>query len=788
MNRLGIKGTGLAVVIGAMPAMATGGCKDAGGGRLGDETDGSSGGAADIGDAPDGTSTGDEACVPDREFFELEVYEPILKEKCLACHNPLGAAAETSFVMRSSDTSADYIDQNFGVFASVAKLQYDGVPWVLLKPTEGIEHVGGTKIDADGDEYAVLEEMVHRVENPSDCVDDGSSVAEFFDGVELLDEVGTLRKVTMSLAGRLPTAEEEARVAQDGLDGLDAVLDEIMKEEAFYERILELYNDFFLTDRYLPNTDAIDLLDSCDAAAGQSCDYPTARWYNSLPDDERSAAAEASNRALAREPLQLVAHVVRNDLPYSEILTADYTVVNPFSAKTLGADAGFSSTDDDETDWRAAKVPGVPHAGVLTTTVWLTRFPTTPTNRNRHRSNVLADFFLATDFESLGTRPVDTTAILGVNPTFNDEQCAVCHATVDPVAGAFQNWTDQGSYRPPEGGWYPEMAKTGFGPTTMPNDQTPAALAWIAQQVVDDRRFGRSAVRIAYRGLTGADPLSAPTDPDRPGYLAGLAAKRIQDRVFDDVVDTLSDHDYNLKEVFKALAKSHYYRAMNVDEDVGEQRLAELSDLGTARLLTPEALNRRIVASTGYPWRDGGVGGQDHLLDTTTYGLFYGGIDSDGVVERVTEPNGLMINLSTRMANEVACLAVPQDLAKAPGERKLFPMVEAGTEPVGADESSVRDNIAYLAARLWGTYPTDDEIEPLFALYRSVWEDGRDGVESGLPGYALMLPQRCRALAEYWSGDPLPDDSVIDQDPTYTVRSWMAVLVYMMSDYRFLVE
>ena len=36
-----------------------------------------------------------------------------------------------------------------------------------------------------------------------------------------------------------------------------------------------------------------------------------------------------------RAPLELIAHVVENDRPYTEILTADYIMANPFAAKSL---------------------------------------------------------------------------------------------------------------------------------------------------------------------------------------------------------------------------------------------------------------------------------------------------------------------------------------------------------------------------------------------------------------------------------------------------------------------
>ena len=37
--------------------------------------------------------------------------------------------------------------------------------------------------------------------------------------------------------------------------------------------------------------------------------------------------------AMRREPLELVAHIVRNDRPFTEIVTADYIMVSPYFAR-----------------------------------------------------------------------------------------------------------------------------------------------------------------------------------------------------------------------------------------------------------------------------------------------------------------------------------------------------------------------------------------------------------------------------------------------------------------------
>ena len=47
-----------------------------------------------------------------------------------------------------------------------------------------------------------------------------------------------------------------------------------------------------------------------------------------------------------RAPLELIAHVVENDLPYTEILTADYIMANPMAAGAYGAPTRFDDPED----------------------------------------------------------------------------------------------------------------------------------------------------------------------------------------------------------------------------------------------------------------------------------------------------------------------------------------------------------------------------------------------------------------------------------------------------------
>ena len=183
-----------------------------------------------------------------------------------------------------------------------------------------------------------------------------------------------------------------------------------------------------------------------------------------------------------RAPLELIAHVAENDLPYTEVLTADYIMANPTAAAAYVAPTRFDDPEDvhefkpsrvvsyyrkgegfeDEYD-DAVGAPRIldpgplatdlPHAGILSTKAFLERYPTTATNRNRARSRWTYYHFLGLDIEKSASRTTDPDALADTNnPTLHNPACTVCHTVMDPVAGTFQNYGDEGLYRDQWGG------------------------------------------------------------------------------------------------------------------------------------------------------------------------------------------------------------------------------------------------------------------------------------------------------------------------------------------------
>jgi len=669
--------------------------------------------------------------------------------------------------------------------------------------------------------------------------------------LELLTWTETLRKASLELTGKLPTERQVQFTAEHGQMGLEASLAEMMRDTRFYDRMIELYNDHFLTDKYLGRENAIELLDEEV--------WPNLRWFErKYPDDD--AKAQVTNDSLAREPLELISHVIRRERPFTEILTANYTMANGYSQLSLiGLPDVPLGIGENPESFREVSVPGIPHAGILTSAMFLNRFPTSDTNINRHRSRMTYWFFLDIDINAFGSRPVDASNDFGENPTLNNPDCTVCHTTMDPVAGLYMNWNESGEYSG-EGDWFgPDyILPPGFNGEALPDGSRRNALQWFAQRLAQNPRFAQATLKMVFQGLTGQKILDitvpmAPDmgDPIEPvggtggapgtggiggapgmggtpgtGGIGGMGgapgmggaggmggsvtmpppppppplpevdpeidpdvhpsienAYNVQQQILRTIQRRFIDSRHNFKVLIREIILSPYFRAKNATPLTSEMEM-ELSTFGTSRLLTPEHLSRKIEATTGVHWRSR-PDRTDYLLDQ--YRIFYGGIDSDLVTKRVTEPNGVMASLAQRMAYEVACSAVPYDFSKPANQRVLFPNIDPSTQLSDASDQ-VRDAVRHLHDRLLGEglAGSDEEVAATMGVLMEAYSLGREGLANGLVQEELAGP--CRLFDDRMTGESLPQERRINRDTEYTVRAWMAAVSYLLSDYRYLYE
>jgi hypothetical protein len=160
--------------------------------------------------------------------------------------------------------------------------------------------------------------------------------------------------------------------------------------------------------------------------------------------------------------------------------------------------------------------------------------------------------------------------------------------------------------------------------------------------------------------------------------------------------------------------------------------------------------------------------------------LFYGGIDSSGITERAAELNALMSTVPQRLANEMACPLAVKDFSKSAGQRKLFPYVEPDDIPgTPTADAAIRSNIAWLLYWLLGEVVEDDDPEvthvvSLFQEVRALRVSGNKNKNLRWGGGACQMDFNA--------------DDYIDYDEHHTIRAWIAVLSYMLSDFRFIYE
>ena len=411
--------------------------------------------------------------------FRQLISGPIVQSKCVSCHVEGGASGNTRLVF-GSGTDEAVRSANLQVFRDFLDEVEDGADYVLNKIQGALGHGGGIQVAAGTDEYADVERFLGLL--GGDVGPIAITPDTLFDGVAMESPRQTLRRAAIVFAGRTPTDEEYESIIGGTQNDLREAIRGLMQGTAFHRFLIRAANDRLFTDRdleaeviprsgeFVAYTNKLHRL--IEEAGGDPEDAPAAwGWVGGV------------QFGASRAPLELIAHVVENDLPYTEVVSANYIMANPFAADAYGAPTAFDNpsdvhefkpseivsyyADDETKEVRVAiekftimqvtdsgnRQIDYPHAGILNTTAFMLRYPSTATNRNRARSRWTYYHFLGVDVENSASRTTDPVALADTNnPTLHNPACTVCHTVLDPVAGAFQNYGDAGLYRDQPGG------------------------------------------------------------------------------------------------------------------------------------------------------------------------------------------------------------------------------------------------------------------------------------------------------------------------------------------------
>ena len=412
------------------------------------------------------------------EVFRNHISGQIIQTKCVNCHVQGGLSGHTRLVFVRASDAADHEARNLRTLQNLLdNLADEGGSSYILNKIQGVAHGGGVQVPLGSADFANMERFLGLL--GEEITFAALTPETLFATVRMASPRKTLRRAALIFAGRLPTDEEYAAVGGGNETTLRATIRGLMAGPQFHEFLLRASNDRLLTDRQDAEVlsrfrHLVDFVNEsyrrAAAAGGAFLNRDYSDWYGAVQYGAR------------RAPLELIAHVVENDRPYTEILTADYIMANPWTARAYGASTHFDDPDDVH-EFRPSRImnyyragdgfkdefdtvlqvgrildPGplhtdYPHAGILNTNAFLKRYPSTATNRNRARARWTYYHFLGLDVEKSASRTTDPVALADTNnPTMNNPACTVCHSVLDPVAGAFQNYGDEGYYKDKWGG------------------------------------------------------------------------------------------------------------------------------------------------------------------------------------------------------------------------------------------------------------------------------------------------------------------------------------------------
>ncbi len=493
-------------------------------------------------------------------------------------------------------------------------------------------------------------------------------------GPDELDPLALLSRISLDLRGERPT-EAELLGVEGNPEGIAPLVDTYLADPGFGERLVSLYADVFRTrsDYFVVGADG-------DAA---------------LLDE---ATRIAFLRSVGEEPLRMIQRIADDDLPWTTLTTADWTMANDL---LLGAFPLESL--EDRSGWRKARYTDTrPAAGILSTNGLWWRYTTTIENVNRGRAQAIAEYILCDDRFAQPVSFRSSTDVLDraelQERTQTDPACVGCHVVIDPIGsflfGFYRNhpesYSEAAFYFPAREGRWESM--TGIAPSYY--GQPGETLYDLGQMIAEDPTFPNCAVKQGFTFLMGDPPVIDDTDPlttHREAFLAG---------------------GLTLRSLYASLVTDPRYRS--IDEDNGGVPLKRMG---------PDMLASSIEALTGFRWTYQAL----DMMNTDAWGLrvLAGGADGLIVSDPATD-HAPTITLSVeRLAEAAAEHAVSTEAALALDARTLFREVALDAAP---SDTELDTQITALILRAHGRRAAADDPDrlALAALWSEVYADGGD--------------------------------------------------------------
>jgi hypothetical protein len=474
-----------------------------------------------------------------------------------------------------------------------------------------------------------------------------------------MSPVEVLERTSLDLRGVRPSVAEIEAVEADPA-ALDGLVDTFLDDPRFEGRVRDLWSEIYLTRA--PSI------------------YVNAASYG-LTDEVTFQTSTGD------EALRILGYVAATDRPWTDIVTADWTMADALLASIWPIDR------PDGEGWQKSRyTDGRPAAGVLATNSLWWRYGSTTSNANRKRANTASRILLCNDYLVRPLefdRNVNLLDEAAVSDAIHDNpSCGNCHDSLDPLASYFFGfWWYDPSDTLEVSRYFPEREQrwsdyTGVAPSYY--GAPGYNLHDLGQQIAGDSRFPTCAVQQAWQLLLRRDV--------RPDDTDALVTHR----------DAFINGGLTLKALVRSIVMDPRYRAGDTDTAGYVPR----------KMVTPDLLGTEVEGLTGYTWT---YGAYDLLrTDDVGYRTLAGGADGYAVTAPATGPNATLVLVQERLAEAAAWYSVESDPAR------LFAGIDF-TETPDTDRAVMVAELQSLHLALFGRRVAADGEEVAAGL--SLWAD-----------------------------------------------------------------
>ncbi len=398
--------------------------------------------------------------------------------------------------------------------------------------------------------------------------------------------------------------------------------------------------------------------------------------------------------SVGEEPLRIAGYIAEHDLPWTDIVTADWTVVNDIVATRFPVEY-----PNGETGWKKVQyTDGRPQAGVLSSNGLWWRYSTTISNANRGRVNAISRILLCKDYQ---LQPVAfdptldlTDEALVRDALINNPACVACHSTIDPIGAYLWGFYSEFSDDATDWAWYHpdrEQHRNDLGIPPAYYGAPGETIEDLGQQIAADPRIVSCVTQRVYetllqRGIT-LDDTEALTRHREALLAGGLTLRALTASVISDPS----------------------YRALDSDD-------------APWKLMDADLYASAVEDLTGYRYAEGGhdAMGEDWLGLRSIAG---GGRTS---ATTAISPSPTMLEVQERIAQGAATFVVSHDVSDPTHARLLTHAALSGT--AATELGMLREQARLLILRILGKSVVADgaDAASVVELWSVVYAEDHD--------------------------------------------------------------